>query len=271
MSLSSEQERKLHNKYLELLRFYQGSVKSIVLAAERVDREQRLSGSSIIEIRSAFEHISRAHAALYGFGDDEVKDSGLSHHDYCGMNLNKAHGHLYRAAYDAYDAIGIAITEIVRDNLDSISKVTLYSVIPEATEIIIVPYEIANQLITEEKKKKDVVSKEIEEKIFLEYEKAILGLIEVKKFLEVRMSALIAFDTELQEKEKIKKEENSKREELERKKDRRNRLLTVVGIVIAALTLLATVLVGLPKKAPIVDPSPQKESTKVQTLDNNTR
>ena len=105
MPLTDGQHSELLAEYKNLIDFYFNRVKAIVATAEREDTERRMVITSVIEIRSAFDHLMRVEAFFKGIKSEEeiVKESQLSIHKYCEKNLSKAYGHLYRAAYDAYD------------------------------------------------------------------------------------------------------------------------------------------------------------------------
>ncbi|SJZ36047.1 hypothetical protein SAMN02745119_00237 [Trichlorobacter thiogenes] len=193
MPLTAEQQEQLRIEYIDLIGFYQ-KVKQIVITSERANKEQKLSVPAIVELRSAFDHVARAHAVLYQlpiaeeYEGDEFK--------YCHKNLDKAHGHLYRAAYDAYDVIAIALAEEIDEYLDSFSKNTLFVVIPDASAKIIRPFEEAKTLVTAEKCRKDVTCKAEEEEQFSQYEKAADQLVNVKDEILRHMASLAAYDAE---------------------------------------------------------------------------
>lgn len=106
--MNAADRERLEACYRDLIEFY-FVIKQVVIAAERDDKERRLSFSAINELRSALDHIMRAHGVVHGTSnaDAAVSESGLTVYDYCTKNLSKAKGHLYRAGFDAYDIIGI--------------------------------------------------------------------------------------------------------------------------------------------------------------------
>lgn len=197
MSLTQENKDKLHIEYQKLIEFYHKKVKEVVLASERLDPEQRISIPAVIEIRSAFDHVARVHAVMYDCDvNNSLTESGLSSYEYCSKNLDKAHGHLYRAAYDAYDVIAISLQQEIEKLINSISRETLFAVIPDAVIKIYNPYIEASKLVTQEKIYKDVTSRAEEEKQFIQYEEAANQLFDVKETILKFMPALIEYENE---------------------------------------------------------------------------
>lgn len=229
MSLSPQQIEELEIDYKGLIDFH-NKANEVVIASERLDKEQRLSGVAIIELRSAFTHVMRAHGIVYGVVDEKVitEKTNLNAFDYCKKNIDKAKGHLYRAAYDAYDIIAINLSEKISEYLDSFSPQTLYSVIPSAAEDIAKPFEKAKALITSAKLEKDIGTLEIE-KQFAEYETATFQLIDIVDELEDKMSELIKFDNDL------------------KKKDRKHLVISVIGIAIGTILALVGIAIAIAK------------------------
>lgn len=225
MSLSTDEQARLLGEYKKLVDFYQKTVKEIVLTSERSNQDQKLSIPAIVEIRSAFDHIARSHAAMYGLTPEEdlKKLTGLSLYEYCRKNLDKAHGHLYRAAYDAYDVIAVALALKNGRLLDSVSNKALFAVIPNAHEKIMRPYSDAMAIVTKEKTKKDVISREEEQSQFDQYEKAVNMLKDINDSIIEKMPSLTAYDDE------------------DGKKDKNNTRFT---ILVALLSILVTILLA---------------------------
>jgi hypothetical protein len=112
--------------YKDLIKFY-FEVKELIATAEREEEQQRISISAISELRSAFDHVARAHSVLCNVVPQEViqKTTNFNADDYCRKNYSKAYAHLYRAGYDAYDCIAISLVDEDRtDNARSISSST---------------------------------------------------------------------------------------------------------------------------------------------------
>lgn len=88
--------------------------KRFVLIAEQADPESRSNIAIFKEQRDALDHIMRGLAAH--FGEDE---SGGP--DYLRSQIEKARGHLYRAAYDALDGAGISSKIRIDDAMKNVS------------------------------------------------------------------------------------------------------------------------------------------------------
>lgn len=195
--LSKDERDCLQADYVALIEFYYTKVKEIVVSTERLNRKQELSGPSIVEIRSAFDHVARAHAVLFGLHTDELLEgTGLTLYEYCRKNIDKAHGHLYRAAYDAYDVMAYDLSAEIQDKLGQVSQEALYKIIPNAADLIKKPFKQANSLVTAEKCKKDVVSKEEEETNFFQYEKAATSLADINDTIDDNIGLMLDYDRE---------------------------------------------------------------------------
>ncbi len=205
MPLTAEEAERIQNKYKEFIEFYV-KTRRIVIASERIAQEQRICITAVIEMRSAFEHIMRAHGVLEGVILEKEIDKGtMSTYDYCEKNIEKAHAHLYRAAYDAYDVIAIATSLRIEKNIDSVSRETLYAVCSTALNEIVLPFREAQDLVTIAKTKKDIGTKDQEEREFSDYEKAASSLLNVNDKVEKIMPELIKYETSSKKRERKSK------------------------------------------------------------------
>lgn len=236
MALFTQEELdSLNDDYRKLIEFYHKHVKIIVVASERLSEGQKISAPSVIEIRSSFDHIARVHAIMYSTDVNiNSTDSGLSNYDYCIKNLDKAHAHLYRAAYDAYDVIAITLQKEVEKLLNSISRETLFAVIKDAHDKIYLPYHSARDLVTKEKINKDVSSKVDEQKQFAEYEVATNQLKDVQEYILKHMKALTEYE------EARRKEEDYKLSSHE-KKEYPWKQLAIASFVLTVISAIITV------------------------------
>ena len=225
MQLTSDQKKQVDRRLRDLFEFYWLKVKEIVAAAERYDKEQRMVITSAIELRAAFDHVARVHGALSGIEAVQWQDAALSLYDYCEKNLSKAHGHLYRAAYDAYDIIAFALTEKLEKCLEAVSSMTLHTVVPDAMERVVIPFQNALKLVTQAKVRKDVNGREAERMEFEQYEEAVNGLLDARDYIDPRLSELM------------------RHERQQRRQDRRRTLITIAGWVVGAVaTIGATIM-----------------------------
>ena len=185
--MNTEQQGKLEKSYKEILEFYFW-VKELIMSSERSDSEQRLSGAAINELRSAFDHIARAHGVMYGVGVNNEKsiseNNGIDAFAYCDKNLDKAFAHLYRAGYDAYDVISIEFRDNIKAILKELPSDILYRVIPDASEEIIQKGDEARELLIKAKMEKDVQDRKNEEEAYKKYESANALLKEVLNRLQ---------------------------------------------------------------------------------------
>lgn len=232
MPLTKEQIEKLHSDYKNLVDFYQKKVREVIIASERLNPGQKISIPAVVEVRSAFDHVARAHAVMYGLiTEKELGLSGADVYTYCDKNFDKAHGHLYRAAYDAYDVIAVSSCLEIDKLTNSFSSRALFTVIPDASEKIINPYELAKNLVTKEKLQKDVNNKAEEQEQFEQYEKATNTLKDVHDTIIAHMPALIKIDTE----EAAEIAERRRKEEADlaqnRKSDLKNNWGLAIGII----------------------------------------
>jgi len=133
--------------------------KDMVLHGEQIDPEQRTQVQALSEFRHAFDHLMRVFA--FKFGIKTVADEDKA--EYVGTNIDKAFGHVYRAAYDALDWISIVVMERVQVELAGLSAETIDRVLPTYYPQI---RPRINQIITEEIPKmragKDVGSPSVE-------------------------------------------------------------------------------------------------------------
>jgi hypothetical protein len=102
MALSTEEEETLKRGFAELVILYRRT-KRFIFASEKISGDNRLSAPAINELRNAFEHTMRVSAVMYASIETGPTESGLTPCQYCERNLDKAMGHVYRAAYDALD------------------------------------------------------------------------------------------------------------------------------------------------------------------------
>jgi hypothetical protein len=196
--LTSRQKAILRRELAELYLFYQNKVKEVVTSAEKIDSEQRLSIASSIEVRAAFDHVSKVEAAIAKGNEKhpEIK-TRTQLFEYCHKHADKAHGHLYRAAYDAYDAIAYQLVEDINKQLLAVSQQAFYEVIDKAHERVSVPLAQAAILTTKGKMRKDVANKRDEEDEFQIYEKATTQLYEIKELVGSRMDAMLKYDKDV--------------------------------------------------------------------------
>lgn len=101
--------------------------KSLVLYSEEVDPDSRSNIQVIKELRDAFDHLMRVVAARLS----DTPPPGSNQADYCDKNLEKAVGHVYRAAFDALDGTMLSVKEKVVEVLEGYPLSVVTEVIPD--------------------------------------------------------------------------------------------------------------------------------------------
>jgi len=100
--------------------------KALMLYAEETDGLPDLKEylQPTLELRSASDHLMRAHAAELGNNDEKgeayVKD-----------NLEKSLGHAYRAFFDVADWLAINLRELIASTLSGHSKECIHAALPD--------------------------------------------------------------------------------------------------------------------------------------------
>lgn len=112
--------------------------KVLILYSEEVDPDSRSNIQVIKELRDAYDHLMRVIAArLTGTipplgANEESSDGGCD--GYCSKNLDKAIGHVYRAAFDALDGTTLSLKEKIADILEAYPLPVLTAVLPNYWE-----------------------------------------------------------------------------------------------------------------------------------------
>ena len=99
--------------------------KDLMINAEEITAEQVLDLQAINEFRSALDHVMKALAARFDL--KSVKDIK----EYSYKNIDKAYGHVYRAAYDALDWTSLNLKDFIVKELQGFPLVTIKDVLPE--------------------------------------------------------------------------------------------------------------------------------------------
>ena len=183
--------QNLHEQYVDLVRYYRKEIKSPVIASERMDKAQRASVGAFNEIRSAFEHIARAHSVIY---EISLNNSKLSDYEYCTKNFNKAHAHFSRAGFDAYDIIAMALRRDIESWLHDISTLAFQRLNVSLVEWD-ARYNRALGIVDNVKLTKDVDDREQESEKFELLKEAVMLLASVKKEMGNIVDAIFALET----------------------------------------------------------------------------
>lgn len=140
--------------------------KELIIYSEEVDEESKSNLQIIKELRDAFDHLMRVISVRVG------ESSGKSDPDqYCQDNIEKAIGHVYRAAYDALDGTALSLKSKIHTNLNGVPSSCAKEIIPHYWENR-ANLEAATNSIVQQRTGKDVSSGDLEHK-FLQYLDAI--------------------------------------------------------------------------------------------------
>lgn len=122
--------------------------KKLILTAEQFDPESRSNISVFKEQRDALDHIIRSVGAI--LEPSEGKDE-----KYVRLHFEKATSHLYRAAYDSLDGIGISCKMRLKDTMDGVSNEAIGAVFPKYWENVR-EFDTLQEKIADHRNAKDV-------------------------------------------------------------------------------------------------------------------
>ena len=118
------------DKLAEIAALYM-QVKALILYSEEIDENSRSNIQVIKELRDAFDHLMRVLSARLS---GEIPQ-GAEERDYCPKNLQKAVGHVYRAAFDALDGTVLSLRASIAEIVDAYPLAVLKEIVPEYWEI----------------------------------------------------------------------------------------------------------------------------------------
>ncbi len=200
----TDAERKhIREQYTELVSFY-WEVKKVVATCEKIDEEQRAPIVAIAELRSVLDHIMRVENVLLGLksASEVEEETGQSASDYCVANLDKAVGHLFRAGYDAYDIIAIAVDQEIRSLMSEISYEALYHVAPDVAQKLPAINEARFEL-ADVKVEKDVEGPSQDKRQYARCECAIRTLVDFRDLLQERLPLMLEYDADRQQGKRV--------------------------------------------------------------------
>lgn len=143
----SEEETKI----IETIAKYYDIVKELLIYGEQVDPENRTLTQPINECRNCLDHLTRIILHKLGQRRNEEPDG------YVKTNLEKAYGHIYRAAYDTLDWVSLNLKELTVNELKGFSVETINNCIPSYYSVIKPRFEtIINREIANLRIEKDV-------------------------------------------------------------------------------------------------------------------
>lgn len=142
-----EQLKSLADLYIQ--------AKGLILYSEEVDPDSRSNLQVIKELRDSHDHVMRVVALRLSRPEQYPEAVTVAPEDYCRKNLEKAIGHVFRAAFDALDGTIVSLRKKVTDILCSYPTDVIREVIPEYWDIKI-SLEKLTQTIASHRQKKDV-------------------------------------------------------------------------------------------------------------------
>jgi len=149
--VNSGQEKEL----TELVRLYVRT-KRLVLSAEEMDPESKSNIAVFKEQRDALDHVMRALADVLDGEESDPPDP-----KYFTMQLEKARGHLFRAAYDALDGLGVSCKIRIAKVMDGLSNEAIQAVHPQYYDHLVEIEKIEQQIVTH-RQQKDVGDRTLE-------------------------------------------------------------------------------------------------------------
>lgn len=122
----SKEENELFKKTVQLYT----EAKSLILYSEEVDQNSKINPQIWKELRDALDHLMRVN------GDVILKNGDKKNQNpaYYQENIEKAHGHIYRACFDALDGAVLSLNLQIKKIIDGFSRDILIEVIEGYSE-----------------------------------------------------------------------------------------------------------------------------------------
>lgn len=116
--------REFEKELKELVALYL-QIKQWIINAEELDARLESNIAAIKEMRDVLDHVIRFIARYLDGSQDGDKD-------YLNLQIQKAHGHIYRAGYDSLDGVIVSVlARIEEEYLAEIPATTIRDVMPE--------------------------------------------------------------------------------------------------------------------------------------------
>lgn len=129
--------------------------KGLILYSEEVDPDSRSNLQVIKELRDSHDHIMRVIAFRLAKLAPEKELLSGDYGDYCEINIQKAFGHVYRAAFDALDGTIVSLRQKVSEILANYHLDVIKGVLPDYWETR-VKLEKLTTTIAQHRARKDV-------------------------------------------------------------------------------------------------------------------
>lgn len=152
------QFNKTQTEKLAALAQYYDLAKELMIFGEQADPEHRTLIQPINELRNCLDHLMRVFLVKCGLGRKDLPITDK----YIDTNLDKAFGHVYRAAYDILDWVTLTIRESVVNELKDISIFTMLAIMPEYFKTLKPRFEeiMVNEVATLRKEKDVAITDE---------------------------------------------------------------------------------------------------------------
>lgn len=136
------------NQLCELVTLYT-KTKKLVLLAEQLDTESKSNIAIFKEQRDALDHLMRA------LEEALPPSEGKKPNGYFRLQLDKARGHLFRAAYDALDGLAVSCKFRIKEAMEGISIDAIRAVYPDYYTHL-VEVERIDRVIADRRNAKDI-------------------------------------------------------------------------------------------------------------------
>jgi hypothetical protein len=177
---------------------YYRAAKELIIYGEQIDPNNRTLAQLLSERSNALDHILRVFLEKQGLRDEPVKDPIAYNRD----SLNKAYGHIYRAAYDALDWVALTIQERLAKDINSVSIEAVSAVMPEYYSDIKPKLEkILRDDITSLRDHKDVTDGN--EDNLESYIQTVVTIRQLFDKVQEKMSSLIEYNLKHKRKERL--------------------------------------------------------------------
>lgn len=171
--------------------------KGFTTKGEELNPEFKSFLQPLNELKNTLEHLIRYEAAKLEFGGEKKSDS------YITTNLEKALGHECRAFFDTVDWLTVLLRKKVNDLLKPYSPESINKGLPEYYRTIRPRLEEINNIIAQERSRKDIGNgKEILPQIY-EYSDVVTELFDIHKIIVNSVGSIVEFhDLEREESKK---------------------------------------------------------------------
>lgn len=168
---------------------YYVAAKELIIYGEQIDPNHSTLSQTLNERVNAFDHLMRVVVEKQGMRRPPVTDPTKYNKD----NLDKAYGHIFRAAYDALDWVALTIQERIAKDIAPFPLETLHAVLPEYFNEIKPKLEkVLHKDITKLRNEKDV--SDTSDSNLQQYIRTVAELKDLFDPIEKRMASLVEYE-----------------------------------------------------------------------------